>query len=62
MPSTASVVGTAEAEVPAGWFVLVGGEVDGLGGGAWRFGPMLTRLDRRTVGFIRPAGQGFAER
>ena len=28
------VVSTVEPEVPASWFVVVGGEVDGLGGGA----------------------------
>ncbi len=28
------VVGTVEAEVPASWFVVIGGEVDGLDGGA----------------------------
>jgi hypothetical protein len=28
------VVRTVEPEVPAGWFVVVGGEVDGLGDGA----------------------------
>ena len=28
------VVRTVEPEVPAGWFVVAGGEVDGLGNGA----------------------------
>ena len=43
------VVRTVEPEVPAGWFVVVGGEVDGLGGGA-----------EQVLGVQRLAGAGPA--
>jgi hypothetical protein len=43
------VVRAVEPEVPAGWFVVAGGEVDGLDGGA-----------EQVLGVQRLAGEGLA--
>ena len=43
------VVRTVEPEMPAGWFVVAGGEVDGLGSGA-----------EQMLGVQRLAGEGPA--